>query len=120
MAATPQTPGWALASIYYHTSVAASGAVGLSREISIGKFNPTFNINININASVSGTGDLGILAPSYVFATPFFGGQASATLVGIYGRNDTALNATATVTPGPLTKSVALEQNSIAFGDMIP
>jgi len=118
MAATPQTPGWALASIYYHTSVAASGAVGLSREISIGKFNPT--INVNINANVSGTGDLGILAPSYVFATPFLGGQASATLVGIYGRNDTALNATATVTPGPLTKSVALEQNAIAFGDMIP
>jgi hypothetical protein len=118
MAATPQTPGWALASIYYHTSVAASGAVGLSREISIGKFNPTFNININAN--ISGTGDLGVLAPSYVFATPFLGGQASATLIGIYGRNDTALNATATVTPGPLTRSVALEQNTIAFGDMIP
>jgi hypothetical protein len=118
MAATPQTPGWALASIYYHTSVAASGAVGLSREISIGKFNPTFNVNINAN--ISGTGDLGILAPSYVFATPFLGGQASATLIGIYGRNDTALNATATVTPGPLTRSVALEQNTIAFGDKIP
>jgi len=118
LAATPQQPGWALASIYYHTSVSASGNIGVSREISIGKFNPT--INVNVNANLSGTGDLELLAPSYVFATPFFGGQASATLLGIYGRNDAALNATATVTPGPLTKSVALQQSDIAFGDLIP
>jgi len=61
-----------------------------------------------------------LLIPSYVFATPFFGGQAAVSLVGLYGVNDTSLNATATVTPSPLTKSVNLEQTTSGFGDLIP
>jgi hypothetical protein len=118
LASTPQTPGWSLASIYYHTNVSASGNVGVSREVSIGQFNP--KININVNAQINATGDLAIFAPSYVFATPFFGGQASATMVGIYGRNDTSLNATVSATPIPVTKTLALQQTDAAFGDLIP
>jgi hypothetical protein len=33
LAATPQQPGWSLASIYYHTDVSGSGNIALSREI---------------------------------------------------------------------------------------
>jgi hypothetical protein len=118
LAATPQQPGWSLASVYYHTDVKANGSAAVSREITVGQFNP--RLNININANVHGVGDLGIFAPSYVFATPFLGGQASAALLGMYGRNDTALNATVSATPIPITRSVALQQADMAFGDVIP
>src|ERR1700722_13047479 len=74
LASTPQQPGWSLASIYYHTDVKASGNAAVSLEMTSGQFNP--RLNININANVHGVGDLGFIAPSYVFATPFLGGQA--------------------------------------------
>ena len=118
LAATPQQPGWSLATIYYHTDVSASGSAAVSKEITIGQFNPT--VNVNINANIHGQGDLGFVIPSYVFATPFLGGQASASLAGAYGRNDAALNATATVTPGPFTKTVNLEQATFGISDLIP
>jgi hypothetical protein len=73
MAATPQQPGWSLGTIYYHTAVSGSGNVGVSREITIGQFNPT--LDASVSANVAAKADLGIFAPSYVFATPFFGGR---------------------------------------------
>jgi hypothetical protein len=33
LAADPQTPGWSLGAVYYHTSLAASGAAAAAREI---------------------------------------------------------------------------------------
>ena len=33
----------------YFTSVSASGAVAASREITIGRFNPTVGVNLNVN-----------------------------------------------------------------------
>jgi hypothetical protein len=120
LAATPQQPGWSLASIYYHTDVSASGNAAVAREITIGQFNP--KINININANIHGVGDLGFVIPTYVFATPFLGGQASASLLMGYGNNDAALNATATATSaiGSITKSVALQQDTMGFTDLVP
>ena len=38
LAATPGTPGWSVAAIYYHTSVNASGAAAASREFQVGRF----------------------------------------------------------------------------------
>jgi hypothetical protein len=32
LAAVPTTPGWSLGSVYYHTSVSASGAAAAARE----------------------------------------------------------------------------------------
>jgi hypothetical protein len=120
LAATPQQPGWSLASIYYHTDVSASGNAAVAREITIGQFNP--KININVNANIHGVGDLGFVIPTYVFATPFLGGQASASLLMGYGNNDAALNATATATSaiGSITKSVALQQDTMGFTDVVP
>ncbi len=47
LAAVPQQPGWAFTAINYFTPVTANGAVAASREITIGKFNPTVNVNLN-------------------------------------------------------------------------
>jgi hypothetical protein len=116
LAAVPQQPGWSLAAINYYTDVSASGSAAVAREIRIGQFKPT--INVSVSANVHAKVDLQMLIPTYVFATPFFGGQASASLIGLYGNNDTALNATFTV--GPLTKSIGPQQTTLGVGDLIP
>jgi hypothetical protein len=48
LAATPTTPGWSIAAIYYHTTVNASGAAAAAREIQVGRFSPTINVNLNV------------------------------------------------------------------------
>src|ERR1700722_18600994 len=72
LAAAPGTPGWAVASVYYHTSVSAGADVAAAREIQIGRFNPA--LNVNLNASLHATADLALIVPSYTFATPVLGG----------------------------------------------
>jgi hypothetical protein len=49
LAAVPQQPGWAFTAVNYFTPVSASGAVAASREITIGRFSPTVNVNLNVN-----------------------------------------------------------------------
>jgi hypothetical protein len=46
----------------------------------------------------------------------------AASLVTVYGNNNTTLNATTTGTVGPIpfTKSIALQQDTMGFGDLIP
>jgi hypothetical protein len=122
LAAAPQQPGWSLTSMLYNTNVSASGNAAVAREIEIGQFNP--KINISVNANVHADATIGFVAPSYTFATPFLGGQASAFLLVGYGNNDTSLNATATATsalvPGSITRSIALQQDTTGFTDLIP
>jgi hypothetical protein len=120
LAATPQQAGWSVASVYYRTDVSGSGNVAVSREITIGQFNPA--LNTSLSANVNARADLGMLIPSYVFATPVLGGQASVSLLGMYGSNDTSLNGTlAGALAGiPFNRSFALEQTTIAFGDLVP
>jgi hypothetical protein len=108
LAAVPQQPGWSLASIYYHTSVSAGGDVALAREIQIGRI--PANLTANLGASLNATGDLGFAIPTYVFATPILGGQASASLVTAYGTTSTSL-------AGTLTGALGLPGGgSIPFG----
>ena len=121
LAATPQQPGWAVAAINYYTNVSGSGNVALTHEITIGQFNPA--LNVNANANVHAKFDAQMFIPSYVFATPFFGGQASASLLGLYGSNDSSLNATigGTLAGIPLpTRTIALQQTTSGLGDLIP
>jgi hypothetical protein len=92
LAATPQQPGWSWASVYYHADVSGSGNIAVSKEVTIGQFNPT--LNVNVNANIHGTGNIGFFSPTYVFATPVLGGQPSASLLAAYGRNEGSLNAT--------------------------
>jgi hypothetical protein len=122
LAAAPQQPGWSLTSFLYNTNVSASGNAALAREITIGRFNP--KINASTNANVHSNFTLGFVAPTYVFATPFLGGQASAALIYGYAINDTSLNASATAStdkiPFSITRSVALSQDTTGFTDLIP
>ena len=82
LAATPQQPGWSAAWIYYHTTVAAGGDVALSRQFEIG--NIPANLSAHVNANLNSTGDLGFFIPSYVFATPVFGGRAAVSVRNIW------------------------------------
>src|SRR5262245_30562893 len=45
LAAVPQKPGWQVTAVNYFDSVSASGNVAAAREITIGKLNPTVNVN---------------------------------------------------------------------------
>src|ERR671935_790806 len=84
LAAAPQQPGWSLTSIYYHTSVSAGADVAKAREITIGRI--PANLNANLRASLNSTADLALALPTYTFAAPVFGGQATIGVLGIYGR----------------------------------
>src|SRR5260370_12453974 len=84
LAAAPQQPGWSLATVYYHTSVSAGGDVALAREFQIRQIPTNLTLTARLNASVNATGDLGFVIPTYVFATPGLGGQASVSLVTLY------------------------------------
>jgi hypothetical protein len=92
LAAVPQQPGWSLATIYYHTSVSAGGGVSRAREIEIGQF--PVGLSATLDANLKANVDLALINPTYVFAAPFFGGQASAGLLALYGRNNTTLAGT--------------------------
>jgi hypothetical protein len=120
LAATPTTPGWSIGAIYYHTSVNATGAAAAAREFQVGRFSPT--VNINLNLSLSGQADLAFIAPTYTFATPVLGGQLSATLAGIYGRNTASLAGTLTAAAGPIvtTRTGFLEDALTSYGDLYP
>lgn len=124
LAATPQQPGWSAAAIYYHTSVSAGGDVARAREIETGRIpaNLTGTLNAKLNADV----DLGLLVGTYVFATPVLGGQASATLMGVYGANTTSLAGLLTGTLStplgsiPFSRSDSISDSIVGFGDLIP
>jgi len=125
LAATPQQPGWSLASIYYQTSVSAGGNVALAREFQIGRV--PLNLSATLNATLNGTGDLGFVIPTYVFATPVLGGQASASVVAAYGTTSASLAGTlsgALGLPGggsiPFMRSDSISDTSWGFADLIP
>jgi hypothetical protein len=120
LAATPQTPGWALGSIYYHTSVTGSGNVAAAREITVGRFSPMVNVNLNLNLAAQG--DLALIAPSYTFATPVFGGQLAVSVASIFGRDAASLAGTLTAAVGPFvtTRMGELDSSLTSVGDLYP
>jgi hypothetical protein len=118
MSAAPLVPGWSVAAIYYHADVSASGSAALSRQITIGQFNPT--INVSLNANVRGLGDIGFLIPQYVFENKIFGGQAAFGIAEAYGREQANLNATFTAGPIPVSRSISLNDTTFGFSDLIP
>lgn len=121
LAAVPQQPGWSAADIYFHTSVSASGATAASREITIGRFSPTTNVNLNVN--LNARGDLNLFVPSYVFATPVFGGQLAVSTAIVYGRTSTDLSGILTggINGLPLvTRTGSLDESVTGFGDLFP
>lgn len=106
LAAAPQQPGPALATIYYHTSVEAS------RNIS-------FQHGASIVAGVAATGDLAIIIPSYVFETPVFGGQFAIGMMSVAGRADVSAAVELT---GPMGNVIGGGRNEgvSGVGDLYP
>jgi hypothetical protein len=120
LAATPQVPGFTLATIYYHTSVNAGGDVAAARQISRG--NITANLSANLSANLNADADLGMVIPSYVFGTPVLGGQAAVALVVPFGRNKVSVDATLTGALGPIPFTLSGGRTDLVtgFGDLIP
>lgn len=120
LAAVPQQPGWTLNSIYYHTSVDASGLVAAARQITLGRLNPS--VNVSLDAHLGARADMLLLNPSYTFATPVLGGQLSLGVIAIAGRNHTTLDGTIAADVGGLTvmRRDAIDSTLTGFGDLYP
>ena len=125
LAPTPQQPGWAVASIYYHTTVSAGGSVAAAREFTIGKI--PLNLSGTLNANLNASGDIGLIAPSYVFATPFLGGQAALTVLATYGTTSASVAGTLMGSLGlpgggsiPFMRSDSISNTAWGFGDLAP
>jgi hypothetical protein len=106
LAAAPGVPGWAWATIYYHSTVAAGAGQQFPR-------------GGRVDVGISGSGDLAFFGPSYVLATPVLGGQASFSVLGAAGRNEASAALSLT---GPLGNTIALArtQDLTSYGDVIP
>ena len=85
-AAAPGAPGWSLGAFYYHTSADASAS-------------RSFGIGGGVVAGLDVKGDLAFFAPTYTFAQPVLGGQASLSALWGFGRIRVSTQATIT---GPL------------------
>jgi hypothetical protein len=120
LAATPQVPGWAVGIINYYPSENAGGNVGAAREVTIGRLSPTVKVNLNLNLNANA--DLVAVDPTYVFATPVFGGQLAAEMIGIVGRASVGLDGTLTASVGPLaaTRQGSISDSVTGFGDLYP
>jgi hypothetical protein len=120
LAAVPAQPGFAFTAINYYDSVSGSGSVAAAREITIGRFSPT--VNVNLNATVTSKIDVVLPYLNYVFATPVFGGQLALGGFGIVGNNNTALDGTLTLASGPfaIMRQGNISQNATGVGDLYP
>lgn len=120
LAAAPVVPGWSTAEVYYHTSVGASGSSAAARQVQIGRLPAT--ANVNLNASLTGQGDVVLLAPSYTFATPVLGGQLAVGATGAFGRVSADVNGTLTTAIGPLvtTGMGSIGDSVTSFSDLYP
>jgi hypothetical protein len=120
LAATPQVPGFSLATIYYHTTVNAGADVAFARQVPIGRLTVPFSANLSANLDAKA--DLVFAIPQYVFATPFLGGQAAVALIVPFGKNTVSVDATLTAALGPLGFTIGRERTDsvTGFGDLIP
>ena len=122
LAATPLQPGFSFASIYYHTSVKGGGDVAFARQVSRG--NLTANFTGNVSIDLKAAADLYMAIPSYTFAEPFLGGQATVLMVVPYGRSKASVDGTLTGSLGlggpGFTVSGGREDEVTGFGDLGP
>ena len=91
LAAVPGVPGWAFTTIYLHLEESATG----------GK---NFVQGASIVAGLKARSDVVAYGPTYVFATPVLGGQASISLFNAAGHVDAGISATLT---GPMGATIS-------------
>ena len=75
------------------------------------------------SANLHSTANLGMFSPSYVFATPIFGGQGALSLLALVGNSNTTLAGTVSGTLngipfGPRFDSIS--NSTTGFGDLYP
>jgi hypothetical protein len=120
LAATPQVPGWALATIDYHTSVSAGPDVAFARQVPVGHITVPFSgiVTGNLNASA----DIGMAIPEYVFATPVLGGQAAVGMIIPFGNARTSVDAALMGAVGPIGFTVGGSRTDdvTGLGDLVP
>jgi hypothetical protein len=119
-AAPAATPGWAFASFYYHTSVSAGADVARAREFEIGRLSPT--LSASLSANLKANADFVWINPSYVFATPVLGGQASVGLASLVGATNASVSGTLTASIPPFTfiRSDSISDSVFGNGDLYP
>ena len=107
-AAVPGEPGWSFASIYYHSDVSA----GADQQFPRGGRG-------QVDLGINGRADIFAFGPTYTFAEPVLGGQASISLLAIAGRSFASVDATLT---GPRGRSFTGERSETVtgFGDLLP
>src|SRR3954469_5816395 len=120
LAAAPAQPGWSAASIYYHTRVSAGGEVAAARQLTVGRFSPT--LNVDLNANLDGRADLVLLNGTYVFATPILGGQFALGMTGLARRSPASIDGTLTASTGGLaaTRTGSISDSRSGVGDLYP
>lgn len=106
LAATPQTPGFTLGGVYYHTSVSSNA-------------DRTFPLGGLVVAGLNADANLGVVSPTYVFGSPVLGGQAALSLAGIFGQMESSVSATFTGPRGTVV-SGSKSQTITGFGDLYP
>src|SRR5262245_44865262 len=120
LAAAPLSPGFSLAEVYYHSPIKAGADVATA--IQVPRAGVTAKLPATLDFHLGVQTDLLLSIPSYVFATPVFGGQLSVGVLIPYGRNKVSVDQTLIgprgVVPatagGPLTESVS------GLGDLEP
>jgi hypothetical protein len=120
LAAVPQQPGWSLGTVYYHTSVDASGAVSAARQVTHGQL--TANVSGTLTGQLNASADLALIVPTYTLATPVLGGQLALGMMAVTGRMKADVDATLTGSVGPFgfTKSGSFGDSVSGFGDLYP
>jgi hypothetical protein len=119
LAAELQEPGWSLSVIDYHATLTASGETALQSRGEIGGFpaGPSATASTRYGEYT----DQVFVEPTYVFATPFLGGQASIGISTLYGRDSVTLSGVPTdTTTGPLAPSENMSESATGFGDLFP
>src|SRR5262249_32452144 len=106
LAAVPTVPGWSWATIYIHNDVTAGAGQQFPR-------------GGRVDVGIAGKADLTAFGPTYTFATPVLGGQASVSLFGTAGRVEASAALSLT---GPMGNTIALSrsQELTSFGDVLP
>ena len=119
LAAVPGQPAFSFSTFYYNTNVSAWGNVARAREIEIGAISPT--VQATVSAKLDADVNFVWLNPTYVFATPVLGGQASVSMGALYGRSDATLDGTLTITsPISATTPLNISSSVTGFGDLYP
>ena len=105
-AAVQGDPGWSLPLVYYHASTDARA----------GK---SFRRGGQARAGLDVEADLLLAVPTYVFAEPVLGGQASVSVAGLFGSARVGVDATLTG-PGGGTLTGRQSDSRTGVGDLYP